>query len=209
VDPSGGWSAGLDVQAAEGFADHGNLATDLTDVLLALGEAARERGRGIVLLLDEVQFLSKQQLEALIQALHEMVQRKLPITTVGAGLPQIAELAGDATSYAERLSTFPEVGDLSDADARAALRDRLARKASAAPRARSIERSTSPAATPASSGNWGARCGRWPSTSTVRRTCSVPTCRPWPNSGLPRRRRPVSPTSWGVPRPTWARREPS
>jgi len=121
VDPSGGWSAGLDVQAAEGFADHGNLAMDLTDVLLALGEAARERERGVVLLLDEVQFLSKQQLEALIQALHKMVQRKLPITMVGAGLPQIAELAGDAKSYAERLFKFPEIGDLSDADARAAL----------------------------------------------------------------------------------------
>jgi hypothetical protein len=121
VDQAGGWSAGLDVQAAEGFADHGNLAMDLTDVLLALGEAARERERGVVLLLDEVQFLSRPQLEALIQALHKMVQRKLPITMVGAGLPQIAELAGDAKSYAERLFKFPEIGDLADADARAAL----------------------------------------------------------------------------------------
>jgi hypothetical protein len=121
MDPTGSWSAGFDVEAAEGYADHANLAQDLTDVFLALGEAAREQERGIVLLLDEVQFLNKQQLEALIEALHKMVQRKLPITMVGAGLPQIAELAGDAKSYAERLFKFPQLGNLSDGDARLAL----------------------------------------------------------------------------------------
>lgn len=121
VDPEGLWSAGLDVDAAAGFADHQQLAMDLTDVFIATGEAARERGRGVVLLFDEVQFLSPTQLEALIQALHKMVQRKLPITLVGAGLPQIAELAGDAKSYAERLFKFPSIGNLSDVDARAAL----------------------------------------------------------------------------------------
>lgn len=121
LDASGSWSAGLDVDAAEGFADHANLAMDITDVFIALGEAAHEQGRGVVLLFDEIQFLSKQQLEALIEALHKMVQRKLPITMVGAGLPQIAELAGDAKSYAERLFKFPAIGNLSDEDARSAL----------------------------------------------------------------------------------------
>lgn len=121
VDAAGTWSAGLDVEAAEGFADHANLALDLTDVFVAIGEAATERGRGVVLLFDEIQFLSKQQLEAVIEALHKMVQRKLPITMVGAGLPQIAELAGDAKSYAERLFKFPAIGNLSAKDAKAAL----------------------------------------------------------------------------------------
>ncbi|WP_314452580.1 hypothetical protein [uncultured Microbacterium sp.] len=50
-----------------------------------------------------------------------MVQRKLPVTLVGAGLPQIAELAGDAKSYAERLFKFPSIGNLGDEDAKAAL----------------------------------------------------------------------------------------
>lgn len=121
LDAAGTWSAGLDVAAAEGFADHADLALDLTDVCLALGEAARERERGVVMLFDEVQFLSRPQLEALIEALHKMVQRKLPITLVAAGLPQIAELAGDAKSYAERLFKFPSIGNLSPDDARAAL----------------------------------------------------------------------------------------
>ncbi|MFZ2013400.1 MAG: ATP-binding protein [Nocardioides sp.] len=121
VDAAGSWSAGLDVEAAEGFADHANLALDLTDLFVAVGEAASERRRGVVLLFDEVQFLGKQQLEALIEALHKVVQRKLPITLVGAGLPQIAELAGDAKSYAERLFKFPAIGNLSPEDAQAAL----------------------------------------------------------------------------------------
>ena len=121
VDAAGSVSAGLDVEAAEGFADHANLAMDLTDVFLSLGEAAHERERGVVLLFDEIQFLSRTQLEALIEALHKMVQRKLPITMVGAGLPQIAELAGDAKSYAERLFKFPAIDNLPPNDARAAL----------------------------------------------------------------------------------------
>ena len=121
VDAKGTWSAGLDVDAVEGFADHQNLALDLTDVFLAIGQAASEGGRGVVLLFDEIQFLNKQQLEAVIEALHKMVQRKLPITLVGAGLPQIAELAGDAKSYAERLFTFPAIDVLAPEDARTAL----------------------------------------------------------------------------------------
>lgn len=121
VDAAGTWTAGLDIDAAEGLADHADLALDLTDVFIALGEAAQEQGNGVVLLLDEVQFLSRRQLEALIEALHKMVQRKLPITMVGAGLPQIAELAGDAKSYAERLFKFPAIDNLSPNDASDAL----------------------------------------------------------------------------------------
>jgi len=121
VDSVGTWTAGLDIDAVEGLADHGDLALDLTDVFIALGQAARQQGSGVVLLFDEVQFLSQRQLEAVIQAMHKMVQRKLPITMVGAGLPQIAELAGDAKSYAERLFKFPAINNLSPADARDAL----------------------------------------------------------------------------------------
>ncbi|WP_186526393.1 ATP-binding protein [Leekyejoonella antrihumi] len=121
ADSSGSITAGLDVDAAEGLADHGYLDLDLTDLLVAVGEAAQDRGRGVVLLLDEVQFLDRPQLEAVIMALHKVVQRSLPITLVGAGLPQIAELAGDAKSYSERLFKFPAIGNLDDDEARQAL----------------------------------------------------------------------------------------
>lgn len=121
VDPSGTLTGGIDVDAAQGFADQQELQADLTDLLVAVGEAAKEANRGLVLLFDEVQFLSTTQLEALISALHKTVQRGLPVTMVGAGLPQIAELAGDAKSYSERLFKFPRIGNLEDKDARAAL----------------------------------------------------------------------------------------
>jgi len=128
VDPAGTWTAGLDVDAADGFADHGDLSLDLSDLLVAIGEAAESSKMGVVLLLDEVQFLQPSQLEALIGALHKVVQRKLPVTLVGAGLPQIAELAGDAKSYAERLFKFPAIESLTDEDARRALSEPAARE---------------------------------------------------------------------------------
>lgn len=121
VDQQGTWSLAWDVEAAEGHADHGDLGLDLTDVLVAVGEMAQERERGVAILIDEVQFLSARQLEALIQGIHKTVQRRLPVTFVGAGLPQIAELAGDVKSYAERLFQFPKIDSLDDEDAREAL----------------------------------------------------------------------------------------
>lgn len=116
-----GFTVTWDVPPAEGLADHGDLGMDLTDVFVAVGEAAQEQERGVALLIDEVQFLKTTQLEALIQAVHKTVQRSLPITFVGAGLPQIAELAGDAKSYAERLFKFPKIDSLAGEDARKAL----------------------------------------------------------------------------------------
>jgi hypothetical protein len=84
VDPSSGApTLSLDVAPVEGFADHGNLTLDVTDVLVYIGEAAKAYGTGLVLLFDEVQFLSQAQLEAVIQAIHKTVQRKLPVTFVG------------------------------------------------------------------------------------------------------------------------------
>lgn len=121
VDPTGAITGGIDVEAAEGFADQQDLQADMTDLLVAVGEAAQDSGRGVVLLFDEVQFFSAKQLEALISAIHKTVQRGLPVTMVGAGLPQIAELAGDAKSYSERLFKFPRIGNLGDEDARRAL----------------------------------------------------------------------------------------
>ncbi|WP_259557885.1 ATP-binding protein [Brachybacterium sillae] len=122
VDATGQLQAGMNVDMIEGLADHQDLSMDLTDVLLTLGEAAQDANRGVVLLIDEIQFLSRPQLEALIIALHKTVQRGLPLLVVGAGLPQVAELAGDAKSYAERLFTFPAIGNLEHADALEAMR---------------------------------------------------------------------------------------
>lgn len=123
VDPDGRVTAGLDVTAIEGKADSGFLEMDLVDLVVAVGAAAREHQSGVLLLLDEIQFLSRVQLEALVMAIHRAVQRALPITLVGAGLPQIAELAGEAKSYSERLFKFPAIDRLSMSEANTALQE--------------------------------------------------------------------------------------
>ena len=117
VSSEGSILAGVDVDPVEGLGDSGQLGDDLTDLLVALGEAAEEHGTGVVFLFDEIQFLRVVELEALIAALHKTVQRSLPVTLVGAGLPQIPRLAGEAKSYAERLFKFPEIGQLPPTDA--------------------------------------------------------------------------------------------
>ena len=121
VSAEGAWTAGLDLDPVEGEADSGLLADDLTDVFVTLGEAAQEHETGVVFLLDEMQFLDAEELEALIAALHKTVQRALPITLAGAGLPLIPRLAGEAKSYAERLFTFPVIGRLPNEEATRAL----------------------------------------------------------------------------------------
>jgi len=102
-------------------ADEATLASDLSRLFLQLGHAAREAGSGVVFLLDEVQFAAPAQFRAVISALHRATQRSLPITLAAAGLPQIPKLTGEARSYAERLFTFPVIGNLSRRDAEAAL----------------------------------------------------------------------------------------
>ncbi len=74
------------------------------------------------MLIDEVQYLSTEDLSALIVALHRVAQSELPIVFAGAGLPQVARLAGDAKSYAERLFAYPPVGALDEAAATQAIR---------------------------------------------------------------------------------------
>jgi hypothetical protein len=117
----GAMTAGLDVEALDGRGDSGVLPDDLTDLFIAIGEAAYDQGVGVVFLIDEIQFLRQPELEALIVALHRCTRRSLPITLVGAGLPQIPRLAGEARSYSERLFRFPRIGELEAADARDAL----------------------------------------------------------------------------------------
>jgi hypothetical protein len=116
-----GSSISLDVDAVLGSADSGMLDEDLTALLVAVGEAAKDRSGGLLLAIDEVQYLGADELGALISAVHRTVQIGLPVILVGAGLPQLPGLAGNAKSYAERLFDFPEIGSLEEPDAKAAL----------------------------------------------------------------------------------------
>jgi len=104
-----------------GLADSGMLAEDVTDLLVAAGKAAKSRGRGVLISVDEIQYLAAGELAAVIVAIHRTTQLDLPVMLVGAGLPQLPGLAGDAKSYAERLFEFPEIGPLPPRDTEAAL----------------------------------------------------------------------------------------
>jgi tetratricopeptide (TPR) repeat protein len=99
----------------------GDLVVDLTELFLAISEAAKKRDTAIVLLIDEIQYLQKGDLGALIMAMHKISQRQLPLLLFGGGLPQLAKLAGDAKSYAERLFDYPPIGPLDAEGARQAL----------------------------------------------------------------------------------------
>jgi hypothetical protein len=114
---------GLDIEPARGSADSGNLQVDLPNLFAAVGEAAQERKCFLLMLIDELQYLSKEELGALIMAMHKVQQLQLPVALVGAGLPTLPGLAGDAKSYAERLFEYPVVGALSPEDSAKALRD--------------------------------------------------------------------------------------
>lgn len=109
VDPNG-FEIRFDV--ARGEADSDSLSDDFTDLLVALGTAAAEHDRGVVFLLDEVQFLHPAEFGPFVVGLHRINQKALPLTCVAAGLPSLPALAGEAKSYAERLFTYPTIGRL-------------------------------------------------------------------------------------------------
>ena len=112
---------GLDYRPEPGLADNGDLEIDLGSLLEHVGAAAQVANTALVILVDELQYVKQDQLAALISALHRCSQSQLPITVVGAGLPQLRGMAGNAKSYAERLFDFPMVGPLNDAEAEQAI----------------------------------------------------------------------------------------
>lgn len=114
---------GIDIPAEKGVADSGDLEADLTELFLAVGEAAKSREATVVITLDELQYLTEVELSALIMALHRISQKSLPLLLIGAGLPQLVGQMGESKSYAERLFDFPRIGQLEPQDARAALEE--------------------------------------------------------------------------------------
>ena len=112
---------GLDFDPEPGLADNGQLEGDLSSLLEQVGLAAKAGGTAVVLVLDELQYVKEEQFAALLSALHDCAQSRLPLTVVGAGLPQLRGLAGQAKSYAERLFDFPMIGALPESSARLAI----------------------------------------------------------------------------------------
>ncbi len=112
---------GLDLAPEPGLADNGDLEHDLMALLEATGQAAKKAGTAVAVFLDELQYVKEDELAALITALHRVAQRQIPVSLVGAGLPQLRGRMGSAKSYAERMFDFPEVGPLTSAAAKDAI----------------------------------------------------------------------------------------
>lgn len=112
---------GLDYDPEPGLADNGELESDLTALLEEAGKAARAAGTILIMFIDEFQYVEETQMAALISALHRCAQEQLPVTLVGAGLPQLRARMGEAKSYAERLFAFYEIGPLKKPDAELAI----------------------------------------------------------------------------------------
>ena len=113
---------GFDYAPEPGLADNGELESDLTALLVQTGEAAKAAGSVMVMFIDELQYVKESQFAALISALHRCAHLRLPITLVGAGLPQLLALAGEAKSYSERLFEYPQIDKLNTSAAMDALR---------------------------------------------------------------------------------------
>lgn len=105
----------------------GDLATDLGDVLEAVGEAAWANGTAVLLTVDEIQVMPPAQMGPLFAALQRAAKfepepgQHLPILAVVAGLAHARSAMRAASStYAERVREH-ELGLLSDAAATEAL----------------------------------------------------------------------------------------
>jgi hypothetical protein len=126
-----GFASAFKIKAADvefgvrepGMADSGYLESDLPELLMLVAEASEAAATPVALFIDEVQYLTAEELSALIVSVHKLGQRGLPFIVFGAGLPQLAALAGEAKSYAERLFAYPPVGALDEAEAQRAIRE--------------------------------------------------------------------------------------
>ena len=99
-----------------GHADSGILSEDLTDVMVAVGEAAR------ACTWQSTRLSTYPRLNWLLSSRHPSDDTTEPAgVLVGAGLPQLPRLVGEAKSYSERLFEFPVANSLVASDAAEAI----------------------------------------------------------------------------------------
>lgn len=120
-DMTGTWNFGIDLSDAPGGgANTGILATDLRMTIKDLSLAARDRGVGLAILVDEAQDLTSEELTTLAVVAQAAAQDNWPVLFALAGLPSLPQTLAEAKSYTERFQFVP-VERLSDADARTAI----------------------------------------------------------------------------------------
>ncbi|QGK71858.1 AAA family ATPase [Allosaccharopolyspora coralli] len=112
------WQPGIDVPAAQGRADSGDIEIDMVELFTDVAELAADVGTGVVLLIDEMQDVQPEDVSALCAACHELSQSGAPLIVVGAGLPHLPAVLSASKSYSERLFRYVRIDrlDRSDAD---------------------------------------------------------------------------------------------
>lgn len=112
------WQPGIDVPAAQGRADSGDIEIDLVELFGEVAELAADVGTGVALLIDEMQDVAPEDVSALCAACHELSQSGAPLVVVGAGLPHLPAVLSASKSYSERLFRYVRIDKLvrSDAD---------------------------------------------------------------------------------------------
>ncbi len=106
------WSPGIDVPAARGRADSGDLEIDLTELFVDAASVATDLGVGIALFIDEMQDVRAPDISALCAACHELSQTGGPLIVVGAGLPHLPSVLSASKSYSERLFRYARIDRL-------------------------------------------------------------------------------------------------
>ncbi|HEU4568509.1 MAG TPA: ATP-binding protein [Marmoricola sp.] len=107
-----GWRLPIDVAAARGRADSGDLELDLVELFSDVASLAGDLNVGVALFVDEMQDLAAPELGALCGACHEISQQGAPLIVVGAGLPHLPVALAASKSYAERLFRYVVVDRL-------------------------------------------------------------------------------------------------
>ncbi len=106
------WQPGIDVPAAVGRADSGDIEIDLVELLSDVAGLAADAGKGVAVCIDEMQDLMPADVSALCAACHELSQQGLPLIVVGAGLPHLPAVLSASKSYSERLFRYTRVDRL-------------------------------------------------------------------------------------------------
>ena len=106
------WQPGIDVPAATGRADSGDIEIDLVELLTDAADVAADVGTGIAVFIDEMQDLGAEDVSGLCAACHELSQLGAPLIVVGAGLPHLPAVLSAAKSYSERLFRYQRIDRL-------------------------------------------------------------------------------------------------
>lgn len=84
--------------------------TYLTDYVEKVGFQAKQSGKIICLLIQDIHCLKQIEIDALCMAIHKANQLGLPIILFGSGLPTVIHLLANSRPYAERLFIYCEIG---------------------------------------------------------------------------------------------------